>query len=317
MSVSSIYYTNTAYLYDSLNNRSSDSQSGTFFAQGSKSSSGSTALGTKNGSSSQSMVEQLSGLLRLTRYAMDEMGLQNDSRVTFSKLKAYCEEVENRFSNGVKEGLETAKVDPSTLSFTLTEEGRIKAHGSSPFNEALAQMAIDEDPTIAVTLQESLQNAGISVDSPFTFTLGENATVTATGASNAWQKLLDSNSVTFSLLSSNLASMHLDSTIDFTLKTNDDDTISVNTADAKYSDVMKAFFKEHSSLVSDFKRTEALSGIEQARKFMRLSPSEARTRLQIESIAAWWDTSAQSSSSSFGSYFKGNYSRMKGINVSV
>jgi len=318
-------YTNSQFQYNQRRYTSTDLQAetSTILSQSNSASQRNLAqlLKGQNSSStsaSQSLTDQLSGLVRLVRYAMDSMGLEKDSRVTFSKLNDYCEQVQERFTSAVKDGLANAAIDPAKVTYTLNTDGSLQAHSGSSFAQAMATLAIDKDPTIGTYLQKQLEEAGIPVSYPFTFSLDASGAVTATGMSTVYEQQLKEQNVTFPLLAEKIADVHLDPDIDFTIKIADDDSLSVNAADSKYNPVLKAFFEENPSIVADYKRTEALSGIEAARKSMSLSPSDMRTRLQIESIAAWWDTSSNNSASSwFGSYTNGSFLRRSGVNINV
>ncbi len=285
-------------------------------------SSGSSLVNSLSGqmqnTSSSSLADQLSGLVRLTRYAMDEMGLAEDSRVTFSRLQEYCDQVQERFSQSVKDGLGALHVDPNNVTYTLDGQGNLTCHSADKTVEALAQLACDDMHKDLQKLASQLKASGLSLDSGISFSLDGQGNVTGLGESANYQDILASQKQSFANLSSHLATAHVDTNIDFSLKVNADDSVSVNCADSKYTKVLQAFFNENSEIVSDYQRSEALSQIEQARKFMSLSPKDARTRLQLESMAAWWDTQQTSSSpSSFGLYNNGSFSRLSGLNLSV
>lgn len=261
----------------------------------------------------QSLTEQLSGLVRLTRYAMDSMGLEKDDRVTFSKLRDYCDQIKERFEEGVQESLGNASIDPDTLVLTL-ENGKLSAQSSSAWNAQLAQFALDQHPELGVALANALAEEGIPSQSAFSFSLTGSGDVVAKGESQVWQGMLDP--VTFSQVASTLASVHLDPKTEFTLAIQEDESIAVNAKDPAYQNLLQAFFNENTTVTADYRRIEALSGIEKARQAMALSPRDMRTRLQLESIAAWWDTQSQNTSS-FGTYMGGAFSQRNGINVSV
>ena len=270
-----------------------------------------------NASSGSTLTEQISSLVKLTRFAMDSMGLSADSRVTFSQLKKYSDQVQERFSSAVEEGLENVRVDPANLTYTLDANGILSAHSASMLNESLAQKAIDDGSELGAGLLTRLAQAGVDLNEGFSFSLDAKGTIRALGDSAAWQSTLDAAHVTFPTLAQQIASEQIDPKIGFSLKT-EDEVVKVNCGDPKYTEILQAFFDENPSIVADYKRTEALSGIEDVRKFMRLSPSDMRTRLQLESMAAWWDNSGQSqATSSFGTYNGGIFSRLNGINLSV
>ncbi|MBO4335962.1 MAG: hypothetical protein J5846_09060, partial [Desulfovibrio sp.] len=268
--------------------------------------------------SQTSLSDQLSGLVRLTRYAMEEMGLSEDSRVTFSRLQEYCDSVQERMSQAVQDGLNALHVDPANVTYTLVEAGKLTAHSADSAVEALAQLACDEKAKESKNLAERLWSAGLDLDQGVSFALDSEGKVTGIGTSAAYQQVLESEALTFQDLSGHILAAHVDANIDFSLKTNDDDSVTVNSSKSQYNNVLQAFFDQNSAIVQDYQRSEALSQIEEARKFMALSPKDMRTRLQLESMAAWWDNQNSSSSqSSFGLYNNGSLSRLSGININV
>ncbi|MDR2745002.1 MAG: hypothetical protein LBB66_07420 [Desulfovibrio sp.] len=73
---------------------------------------------------SLSMTDQVSSMIELTRYAMDAMGLAADSRVTFSQLAKYREQLQDEFNQGVNDGLKALGIaDLDSLQFTLQSNG--------------------------------------------------------------------------------------------------------------------------------------------------------------------------------------------------
>ena len=74
-------------------------------------------------------------MVELTKYAMDAMGLESDSRVTFSQITKYREKLNTEFNTAVKEGLEKLGVsDPSSVTFTLAEDGSLTATSANASN---------------------------------------------------------------------------------------------------------------------------------------------------------------------------------------
>ena len=81
-----------------------------------------------------SMTDQVSSMIELTRYAMDAMGLAADSRVTFTQLARYREQLQSEFDQGVSDGLKALGVaDPDALQFTLqtNDDGTVSVAGDS------------------------------------------------------------------------------------------------------------------------------------------------------------------------------------------
>lgn len=311
-------YTNSRYLYGI--SATTDSQS--YFDNRTSNTSNPSVINLLSqsqnlSSQGQSLTEQLSSLVRLTRYAMDAMGLSSDSRVTFSKLQDYCDQVKESFSSAVKEGLGKAKADLSASVFSLNSYGALKVQSATPLNAALTELALDNNGSLVKELSLKINQSGADLSQGLNFTLSNEGKITVLGERDDVQKILDEKNITAASLAAKICAQSIDPNLDFSLKTLEDDSLSVNCANSSFTKVLEAFFDENPSIVKDFQRSEALAGIEDAREFLAISPSEMRTRLQLESMVAWWDSSNYSSNSSFGTYSSGTYSRLNGINVSV
>ncbi|MDR3358778.1 MAG: hypothetical protein LBN96_08025 [Desulfovibrio sp.] len=97
-----------------------------------------------------SMTDQVSGMIELTRYAMDAMGLDADSRVTFSQLAKYREQMQSEFNQGVSDGLKALGIeDTDSLRFTLqiSDDGSLSVAGDSPDKDKI-QNFFDNNPEL-------------------------------------------------------------------------------------------------------------------------------------------------------------------------
>lgn len=132
------------------------------YASGSNASSSSQSPSSaSNPSSSGALTSQLSGLVSLTRYAMDAMGLSNDSKVTFTQLNKYREQQEDEFNTALK--LELEKVDISSVpDFTINvnDDGSVTINSQSHHREKL-QKIFDENPELVKTYQKIEALSGI------------------------------------------------------------------------------------------------------------------------------------------------------------
>lgn len=117
MSISSISSSYTSALYQWQNQQLTSS--GSTSSQSSASSSLSSLLG------SYSITSQVSSMVELTQYAMDAMGLSDDSRVTFNQILKYRDQLTSEFNASVQEGLADLGVsDPEGVTFTLAADGQ-------------------------------------------------------------------------------------------------------------------------------------------------------------------------------------------------
>lgn len=279
--------------------------------------------------SSTSMTSQISSMIELTKYAMDAMGLASDSRVTFSQISKYREQLETEFNAAVKEGLAQYGVaDVSNLTFALDAEGNIKVAGQTAEEQQAAQDWLDANPQWGQQLRAALDDAGAASGETVYFSVSESGTLTALNPINAdgestfdeaehvaVQTIFGAQNLVGPQLVTGLKSLGIDPDIKFAIQVNADGSVTVQSDHVDRAKV-QAFFDANPELVKTFRQIEALSGIDAAREAMQLSPSTIRKRLQIESLAAWWVDSGNTASS-IGTYASSGLSMLSGLNLSV
>ena len=308
--------TYTSGMYQWQNQKLSTSTSGSSSSSsGSSSSTLSQMLGGNNISS------QLSSMVELTKYAMDAMGLESDSRVTFSQITKYREKLNTEFNTAVKEGLEKLGVsDPSSVTFTLAEDGSPTATSANATDQANVQGWLKGNAAIGKDLRTALTTAGISGSTGVSMTVDSSGKLIAASSTDSANKatiqaVLD-NSKLGSTLNTGMKSLAVSSDAKFTLKANENGSISVESSDAATKAAVQKFFDNNPALVKKFGQIQALSGLDDARKSLQVSPSDLRKRIEVESMAAWWAGSG-STSNSFGNYSNGSLSMLSGLNLSV
>ena len=307
--------TYTSGMYQWQNQKLSTSTSGSSSSSSSSSSTLSKLLG------SNSISGQLSSMVELTKYAMDAMGLESDSRVTFSQITKYREKLNTEFNTAVKEGLEKLGVsDPSSVTFTLAEDGSLTATSANAADQANVQAWLKSNATIGKELRTALTNAGISGSTAVSMTVDSSgkltaASSTASDSKATIQAVLDKSKLG-STLNTGMKSLAVSSDAKFTLKANDNGSVTVESSDAATKAAVQKFFDSNPALVKKFGQIQALSGLDDARKSLQVSPSDLRKRIEVESMAAWWSGSG-STSNSFGNYSNGSLSMLSGLNLSV
>ena len=260
-------------------------------------------------------------MVELTKYAVDAMGRESDSRVTFSQITKYREKLNTEFNTAVKEGLEKLGVsDPSSVTFTLAEDGSLTATSANATDQANVQAWLKGNAAIGKDLRTALTSAGISGSTAVSMTVDSNGKLIAASSTDsadkaAIQAVLD-NSKLGSTLNTGMKSLAVSSDAKFTLKANDNGSVTVESSDAATKAAVQKFFDNNPALVKKFGQIQALSGLDDARKSLQVSPSDLRKRIEVESMAAWWAGSG-STSSSFGNYSNGSLSMLSGLNLSV
>lgn len=145
----------------------------TGYSSSSSSSAGNSLL------SGSSMTSQISSMVELTKYAMDCMGLASDSRVTFSQITKYSNQLQSEFNNSVKKGLEDSGiVNMSSLVYTLGENGKITVSGGSHSDCQKAQAWIDANPIYGETVMAAIKKNGLDSNRSLKFKLSSAGNMT-------------------------------------------------------------------------------------------------------------------------------------------
>ena len=178
----------------------------------------------------------------------------------------------------------------------------------------------DEVESCKEDLRTAMTTAGISSSTAVSMTVDSSGKLTAASSTDsaskaAIQAVLD-NSKLGSTLNTGMSSLAVSSDAKFTLKSNDNGSVTVESSDAATKAAVQKFFDNNPALVKKFGQIQALSGLDDARKSLQVSPSDLRKRIEVESMAAWWAGSG-STSSSFGNYSDGSLSMLSGLNLSV
>ncbi len=94
-----------------------------------------------------------------------------------------------------------------------------------------------------------------------------------------------------------LLALGVDKDIEFRLASDGQGGVSVVSKHADKAKVEK-YFKDNPDMVAKFNDIQALTGLDQARKAQQISPAALRTRIQMESMALWFDSTSNGGGSS-------------------
>lgn len=144
----------------------------------SSSSAASTALNTLFGGTA-SMTSQISSMVELTKYAMDQMGVSSDARVTFSQISKYREQLQSEFNAGVKKGLQESGIkDLSALSFEMDKNGKISVIGENAQDRKAAQAWLDANPDYGKSLLNNMPEDAFAGSSTIVFNISTGGKIT-------------------------------------------------------------------------------------------------------------------------------------------
>ena len=203
----------------------------------------------------------------------------------------------------------------SSMAFVLDSEGKLVVSGEHEQADQI-NIWLAENTGLAESLTGQLKKQGVDA-SAVSLTLGPTGNAKATVANGELgdiQALLDKSNLGTSL-SKGLNNLAIAPDVQFTLQVNAGGSVTVISDSADKAKIQK-FFDDNPALVKQYQQIEALSGLDDARKAMQVSPAEMRKRIQIESIASWWAGSGDASSY-FGNYSNGNMNVLAGLNLNI
>lgn len=220
-------------------------------------------------------------------------------------------------TNDLRAALKKMGVDMTNgLNFKLDDEGNLAVGNDVEQAEAINQW-LKENPKLADAVKAQLEKRDVDA-SAVSLRLNSEAPVQISvnnAGLNDIQAVLDKQGEAGKKLHDGLDSLGVDPNIKFSIQVNDDGSVTV-ISDHADRDKVQQFFDDNPDLIKKYRQIETLSGIDDARKAMQVSPTAMRKRIQIESMAAWWADSG-SASSYFGNYSGGNLSLLSGLNLNV
>ena len=278
-----------------------------------------------------SVAGQLASMIELSRYAMNAMGLDGSSKVTFSQIAKYRDTLTNEFNAEVRQGLAgTGVAHPEQVVFSLQPDGNLTAHSHHAADQANVQSWLKSQGDLGNSLLSALSRAGFDDIPELRMTVspagelvlapdtdsanGASPAALYTGSEETVRQVLREQPLGKTLLEG-MQGLGVPAHARFTLKTDQDGTVRVQSEGA-YQASLQKFFDAHPALVKKFRQIEALEGLDDARKAMQIPPDEMRKRIQIESLASWWAGSGQSTQY-FGSYAGSSLSLLPALNRNV
>lgn len=255
---------------------------------------------------------------------------------------AMTAEVTPRDTEALQDSLETSLAATdlgASLRNGLKAEGLIGSTGSVPLRfDASGRLTVDaamenadainawlaEQSETSEALRAACEKAGVTA-SEVSFTLGAagDLSVAISERTASDREQLSAAQAAFSrmgneakALQEGLEALSIDLNAEFTIKINSDGSVTIGGTHPDIAKIQKVF-DDNPDLVKTYSQIEALSGLDQARAAMNISPSAMRKSLQMESLAvAWW--SGGMSNSYFGTYSGTNgFSLLSGLNMSV
>lgn len=145
---------------------------------------------------STSMTQQISSMVELTKYAMNAMGLSSDSRVTFSQITKYREQLQNEFNTSVKNAFAQSGIsDIASMTFSLDKDGMISVSGGSESDRKMAQKWLGANPSFGLELRDALKAQNIENEDTIDFRLSSSGKMSIVNKyTDSVQSFLNENS---------------------------------------------------------------------------------------------------------------------------
>lgn len=221
-----------------------------------------------------SMTSQVSSMVELTKYAMDSMGLAADSRVTFSQISKYREQLLSSFNDSVKSGFAAMGVSsPENITLTLNVDGSLSAASPNATDQKNAQAWLDANPSLGMELRSNLTTSGLAEQSTVSMKLSDTGKLkTINTAQTNIQTALDANSEQSAKLRSALVDMGVDLTSPMSFVLDSEGKLIVS-GEHEQAEQINSWLAENTGLAEILAGQLKKQGIDASAASLRLGPT--------------------------------------------
>ena len=221
-----------------------------------------------------SMTSQVSSMVELTKYAMDSMGLAADSRVTFSQISKYREQLLSSFNDSVKSGFAAMGVSsPENITLTLNVDGSLSAASPNATDQKNAQAWLDANPSLGMELRSNLTTSGLAEQSTVSMKLSDTGKLkTINTAQTNIQTALDANSEQSAKLRSALVDMGVDLTSPMSFVLDSEGKLIVS-GEHEQAEQINSWLAENTGLAESLAGQLKKQGIDASAASLRLGPT--------------------------------------------
>lgn len=225
-------------------------------------SSAQTALSSMSGSG---MLSQISSMVELTRYAMEQMGIEEDGNVTFSQISKYRNELSQSFDTELRAALKSVGIqDLNGLTFTLSADGQISVQSDNPADKQTAQAYLDAHPELGKSLLKGISDEGVTLTNSVSFRLNGGSFVVITPEAEDLSVALGDSSDIADELRSGLAAMDVGVGDGLKLTFTEDGKLAVDGSHPD-ADKINAWLAEESDLMDRLKELVDEAGADKDR----------------------------------------------------
>lgn len=225
-----------------------------------------TSGGTSLNNYSYNGKSTVSSMVELARYAMDAMGVDKNSRVTFSQIQQYKSQLEEEFSASIKKGLAGLGVaKDAAFSVTVGEDGKVQVD-SGHADKAKIQAWFDANPEYGKNIRKDLEEKGVDKSTPVKFNVSASGVLSVVSTEqNKIQDYFNKNAAFSDDLLKGLKEMEVDVSKPFTLAVDEFGLLSVK-GDHPDKDKIEQYIKEHPEVAADYKAIADKLGLEEGAK---------------------------------------------------
>ena len=233
-----------------------------------------TALTSMSG---QGMLGQISSMVELTRYAMEQMGLDDNDRVTFSQISKYRNELSQSFDTELRSALSAAGIqNMNGLTFTLSPSGSITVQSDNASDKLAAQAYIDAHPELGQSLIKGISDEGVTLTSTVSFRLSGSSFIVLEPEAEDLTVALGDNAELSDKLREGLEALGVEMGDGLGLSFNEDGQLVVD-PDTPNAEAANAWLAEQTELTDELKKLIADAGADTESVTLTLPASGSMT----------------------------------------
>lgn len=220
-----------------------------------------------------SMTSQVSSMVELTKYAMDQMGVSSDARVTFNQISKYREQLQSEFNEGVRKGIEASGIaNVNALSFSIDKNGVLSAIGDNAADRKLAQSWLDANPAFGQSILKNLPAEALTAGD-IAFTITSTGHITASNRTQtAIQSALNQNAEIADKARAGLAEAGIEVAYPLEFKFDDNGSL---VATGENSEALNAWLAGNAELAETVKKELAKHNVDPSAVTLRLGANGA------------------------------------------
>lgn len=233
-----------------------------------------TALGSMSGSG---MLGQISSMIELTRYAMEQMGISENGNVTFSQISKYRNELSQSFDTSLRSALSAVGVqNMSGLTFSLSSSGKITVQSSNAADQQTVQAYLDAHPELGQTLLKGISDEGVTLTGNINFRLGGNSFVVISPEAEDLTVALGDNTELSDELREGLTELGVNLADGLKLYFNEEGLLEVD-AGTENADAVNAWLAEQTEITDELKTMISDAGASASNVILTLPASGSMT----------------------------------------